>query len=178
MRIFEARYLRLVSLASEQGFTLCYYSADSAYNIPTWGTWVNIVDFDALDDGMLTIDVEAKSLVSLSAPYCEDDGLNFATVEKLEHWRVEDSKVDSEPLANELRKIFAAEKVLEELYPSPNFKSLLWVCSRFLELLPLSIKQKRSFLEPDSFPEMLRLLNTLILGDVTDPTKDNSRIKL
>lgn len=66
LRIFEPRYLKLVKIAStEQGFIILLQSEKPETTDITWGSWVEIINFDSGEDGVLEIDVKCKSLVKI-----------------------------------------------------------------------------------------------------------------
>ena len=164
LRIFEPRYKKLVSIATrEQGFALTVYKPDAEFEVSEWAAWVDIIDFYD-EDGMLHIDVKARSLVSLKQVRFDDDNLRFAHCEPINHRPKASSSESHIALADKLEEIFSLNLDIESLYSNPQFQDPNWVCARYLELLPLSMEQKEMFLEPYSFDKAQNFLHTIMLG--------------
>ncbi|MFV7772134.1 MULTISPECIES: LON peptidase substrate-binding domain-containing protein [Shewanella] len=165
LKIFEQRYINMVAQASRQGgFVIARYDKQFAFNVPNWGTKVEIVDFHTSEDGLLVIDVKAMHLVSLDGFYQQEDGLLMAKSRYRAHWPDDSPLTRSGELGQALQELFAQHPQLAELYPQPQFKQLDWVCARFLEILPLSLNEKEKFILPGSFRQAKSFLDTLILG--------------
>ena len=91
LRIFEPRYLKMVSLASSgQGFVIWLndssINTDDKDSIMQWGSWVDIINFDKGEDGVLEIEVKCKCLVSISSIVHDKDNLHFGDVSHIDHW--------------------------------------------------------------------------------------------
>ncbi|MCG9711562.1 hypothetical protein L1D29_01845 [Shewanella insulae] len=174
LRIFEQRYLAMVSesLVSESmaaestgtGFVIARYDKAFDFNVPDWGTKVQIVDFHHGEDGLLVIDVRASHLVSLDRFDVRGDGLLMARCRHRDHWPSQYPSAKPGQLGLTLGAVFAEHGQLAQLYPEPEFNRLDWVCARFLEILPLSLNEKEKFILPDSFPQAKSFLDTFILG--------------
>ena len=68
LRIFEARYLKMVSLAMKnQGFVIFSHDNSEKVNTMKVGSWVEVINFDQGEDGILLIDVRCKCLVDIQA---------------------------------------------------------------------------------------------------------------
>ena len=165
LRIFEPRYLKLVSIASKgQGFVLSVYSHEHPLNVPNWGSWVEITDFSS-DKELLHIDIRCRGLVSLSDVSMDEDKLRFANCVEIAHWPKDQYFNNTFPLAEKLKRIYQQYPEQASLYPEPQYENANWVYSRFLEMLPLSFENKMLFLKPDSMLDAEDFLQTLILGD-------------
>ncbi|TVP15860.1 LON peptidase substrate-binding domain-containing protein [Shewanella sp. KCT] len=184
LRIFEQRYLAMVSeslvseslvseslvsesLAAEstgKGFVIARYDKAFDFNVPDWGTKVQIIDFHHGEDGLLVIDVRASHLVSLDSFDVRGDGLLMARSHHRDHWPALAASTKRGDLGLALSALFAKHPQLAELYPQPEFNRLDWVCARFLEILPLSLNEKEKFILPGSFPQAKSFLDTFILG--------------
>ncbi|MBE0366135.1 hypothetical protein PULV_b0879 [Pseudoalteromonas ulvae UL12] len=166
LRIFEPRYIRLVKEAiTQQGFALSTYNNEPPYNSSEHAAWVDIIDFSTLEDGLLSIDVKAKSLVSLRDFTIEKDQLKKATAKQIEHWSAKENCDKSAALAQELESIFNANPDFSALYQQHEYDNPNWVCARFIEILPLSIQKKYEFIQPNSYGLCLDFLHTLIIGE-------------
>ena len=52
LRIFEPRYLKMVSIASKgQGFVIWAKGDNKSISDSPWGSWVEIINFDKAEDG-------------------------------------------------------------------------------------------------------------------------------
>jgi Lon protease-like protein len=164
LRIFEKRYLKMVAHAMKNdGFiVLPYDKAEKVGDIPT-GSWVEIVNFDQSEDGLLLIDVQCKCLVDIYAMTQDKDKLHHGDVSVKAHWSDsgEDGTVDE--LADSLSKAFDDNPELTALYRQSDFSQDSWVIARWLELLPVSIDKKRLFAEPDSLNSAKEFLQNIIL---------------
>tara|TARA_R110002167_G_scaffold40521_3_gene124464 strand:- start:555 stop:1124 length:570 start_codon:yes stop_codon:yes gene_type:complete len=166
LRIFEKRYLKMVAHAMKHdGFViLAYEKAENVSDMPT-GSWVEIVNFDQGDDGLLLIDVRCKCLVDINAMTQDQDKLHHGDVSVKAHWS--DSGIDetADPLAQSLSKVFDDNVELNALYPTPYFSQSSWVVARWLELLPVNIDEKRLFVESGSFSAAKEFLQSIILAE-------------
>lgn len=168
LRIFEPRYLNMVktALKNECGFVLCVYQDDTPLNIPKVGAYVNIVDFDQDKSGQLLIDVVAECLVDIEEIWIDKENLRHGRVRKIvdDVWSKKEVTVsdkDSE-LGKALAKVYDANPELNALYPAKQFNNPVWVASRWLEILPVSIKQKENVLLLQRFEQVQDFLHTLI----------------
>lgn len=168
LRIFEPRYLNMVktALKNECGFVLCVYQNDTPHNIPKVGAYVNIVDFDQDKSGQLVIDVVAECLVDIEEVWIDSESLRHGRVNKIldDVWSEQGltlSEKDNE-LGIALSKVYEANPELSSLYPAKQFNNPVWVASRWLEILPVSIKQKENVLLLQRFEQIQDFLHTLI----------------
>jgi len=89
LRIFEQKYISMVANATNtDGFVMSLHKKDQPFSTSAWGVHVNIVDFSNGNDGILTIDVLAGDLLTLSNFSHDNKGLLFADAELLPHWSV------------------------------------------------------------------------------------------
>lgn len=165
LRIFEPRYLKMVSLAMKnQGFVIL---SQEKGNSTLTGSWVEIINFDQSDDGMLLIDIRCKSLVDITNRSQDDNNLDYGDVSVKAHWP--DIALDnvSEELAMSLKKVFDENTELKALYSTPDFQSANWVVSRWLELIPVELVEKDLFFTPHSFSEAKAFLQNIILSELS-----------
>jgi hypothetical protein len=171
LRIFEPRYLNMVktALKSECGFVLCVFQQDAAHNVPKVGAYVNIVDFDQDNAGQLLIDVVAECLVDIEEVWVDGQNLRHGRVRKIHDcfWTekgIPQSEKDGQ-LSHALARVYDANPELDLLYPSKHFDDPIWVASRWIEILPVSIKQKQNVLLLQRFEQIQEFLHTLIETD-------------
>jgi Lon protease-like protein len=164
LRIFEPRYLKMVSIACQQnGFVLCVFDHNAELNVPAWGAWVDIINFSQ-EGELLNIDIKAKSLVSIENVTMDDDQLRFADCTEIPHWPQQDLLPHHTLLAEKLMHVYEEYPDQAALYPEPKFDDINWVCARFLEILPLSFEKKQLFTKENSFANAEDFLNVIILG--------------
>lgn len=146
LRIFEPRYQRMVAQASktDTGFGICLYdsSADKKSNpLSHFGTWVKIVDFETLGDGLLGITVVGAKRFKIRSVRSEFDGLRMAKIDLLPSWPVRHMDENEAFLAHRLQKVYRDFPQLGELYTHCFYDDASWVTQRWLELMPLVNQQ-------------------------------------
>ncbi|EKO3434551.1 LON peptidase substrate-binding domain-containing protein [Vibrio fluvialis] len=146
LRIFEPRYKRMVAECSKanSGFGMCLFDSKikpNANPLSEFGTWVKIVDFESLSDGLLGITVVGIKRFAIHKVRVEYDGLRRAKVEWQPSWPTE-SIGDAEMfLSHHLQNLYKEFPQVGDLYPHRFFDDASWVAQRWLELLPLSNQQ-------------------------------------
>lgn len=171
LRIFEQRYIRLVSEASRgDGFVMSLFDQSMPFNSSDYGVWVEIIDFETLSDGLLSIKVLAKSLVKLTEFSQDNDKLHRANMKTISHWSQQQTLMGYEQhvtadLAHALKKIFDNHQELTSYYPAPCYQDIAWVCARFIEILPLSFSKKHQLIFVQNFEQCQNFLHTVISGD-------------
>ncbi|TMM43137.1 hypothetical protein FCS21_13485 [Colwellia ponticola] len=167
LRIFEPRYLKMVSVASSgQGFVIWLndnsIKADVNDGTMLWGSWVEIINFDQGDDGVLEIDVKCKSLVVINSVMKSRDSFNVAKVSDITHWSQKHADNVSSELATSLEHVFAENDNLNELYPKKSLGDSHWVLARWLEILPIELNVKSGFVVNYNFQEAKRFVESVI----------------
>lgn len=169
LRIFEARYIRMVkeALKEERGFGICMLNSrgDRQENTHIYpiGTYVKVIDFDLLEDGLLGITVEGIHLFRIDNIITEKDDLRVGHVVPFESWD-EDMFSNNEPrqvLQERLSQIIESYPELKTLYPDAVEDDYSWIVYRWLELLPIKAADKQQLIsqsEPDSVVQFLEAL--------------------
>lgn len=164
LRIFEQRYLHLVKVASkEHGFAILFTGKSDTNTDSRLASWVEIINFDSTDEGILQIDVKCKGLIALKKTYTDELRLMWADGESAGHWPVQQHNEVTLLLSELLQSFFQQNTELFELYQQNFVNQPNWVMARWLELLPLKNKDKAHFLLPDSFPQAISFLAELLL---------------
>jgi len=169
--IAEERYIRMIkqSLASERSFALCMLNEseehDEIKKIPAIATEVHIIDFNALDGGLLSILVEGSQTVRLLAIKVEDDGLLRADYELYPHWKAAPIEPATLCLSEKLKLFYATMPEIGSLYSKPEYDDLTWVCQRWIEILPLEVHYKQLLLTPKNIKLTVRFLLKLLDND-------------
>ena len=162
LQIFEQRYLNLIKdcMKQQTGFVTVLISegkeVGATPQIYCTGCYVEIIDWESLENGLLGISVQAKYRAHLSNSSVRDDGLLLAEVSAIE------STLDENPV---LPKAFKPlSDTLEQLLNHPfaeryknkvDFNNTADICYRLGELLPISNKQKQLLLETETTEQML-----------------------
>ena len=177
LRIFEQRYLKMVrDINKTNGFAIYYNAADKHQQAPNWASWVDIIDFTLPDDGVLVIDVKCRSLVNLAATQLNAEQLLIANITPKPHWpewqKITLEQVSTDvvikQLSAQLQTFFARNSAYEQLYQQSFFQDPLWVCRRWLELLPVAFNDKQLFLAPDTFEQALQFICDILSIEIKD----------
>lgn len=169
--IAEERYIRMVkqSLAAERSFALCMLNEaevhDEIKKIPAIATEVHIIDFNALEGGLLSILVEGLQTVRLLAIRVENDGLLLADYEPYPHWSAAPIDPTTRCLSEKLRLFYATMPEIGSLYPTPGYDDITWVCQRWLEILPLEVHYKQLLITQENIRLTVRFLLKLLDND-------------
>lgn len=166
LRIFEARYLKMVSVAMKNnGFVIFPYDQAEEHHEVQTGSWVEIINFDQSEDGLLLIDVRCKGLVDIKTLSQDKDKLYYADVFTKAHWPDIGLDKTTNKLAKSLNKLFSENLELSNLYPLKDLEQSSWVIARWLELLPVKLDEKRLFFTPDSLGQAKQLVQSIILPE-------------
>lgn len=146
LKIIEPRYLRLVGEAMQDnlGFALCLQTKNNNYF--KIATRVCICDFDKTDDDILLIDIEAQEQVLLNQIDADNDGLLHAQVMPFSNSGKQQLQEINPELFGFASRMLKAHLIHHPLYQNNieqlPFNNMSWVCWRWLELLPLDIREK------------------------------------
>ncbi len=170
LRIFEPRYVSMVKKACAEGsgFGVCMHNpqGDKEKNehIYLLGTYVEVVDFERLDDGFLGITVEGGKVFEIESIATRPDELRIGQVNWLQDWAQGSSFSEDNDLlmmTEQLKEIYEKYPEFKNLYQEPSFKDPIWVMFRWLELLPVKATKKQEILKHRNPSEVLSLLTSL-----------------
>ncbi len=165
LRLFEPRYLRMLSLSQAHGFGLCLLGTrreDGQQPLLALGTRVEVTDFNQLDDGTLGITVRGIERYRLHSLDVEPDGLLMGEVTALPNWQTTELAPRQDILARKLGELFEEHPDFAAYYPQPEWANACWVAQRWLEVLPLSGEQKLPLMESDDCSDALRFLMDVV----------------
>ncbi len=166
LRIFEARYLKMVKIATrDRGFAIIPYVKETDLAQQKWASWVEIINFDQGDDGVLMIDVECKKLVEVSSLTTDSDNLTFGKVTEFSHWTEEHREPLADKLAISLQHVFEESESLNELYSTAYIHDPAWVVARWLELMPIELSVKQVFAEQASYDNAKDFIESIIFSE-------------
>ena len=170
LQIFEPRYIDMIKkcLGDAEGFSIVLtkdepsLSRDGPTSIHDIGTYVEIVDFNQLDNGLLGITVKGKSKVNIFETWRQDDELLLGNIEIIDE---EDNDLSNEPqykdLWNMIEEIIRHPEI-KKLNLEVDFNSSKSVCYILASILPLRSQEKQSILELDGNSQKLDYLKEII----------------
>ncbi len=166
LRIFETRYLDMVSLCLKQeaGFGVCLIEQGSETGPArtyTVGTLARIHDWSNGPDGLLNIMALGEKRFRVTRLRVQHDGLNLGEVEWLPDEPAIPLPDSAKPLAEFLRQVLAQ---MQDRYAmvTPAYEDATWVGWRLAELLPLPITQRQNLLEISDARMRLDVIGTLL----------------
>lgn len=169
LQIFEQRYLRLVktSLQNEQGFVVVLISAGKEVgeqpDVFSIGCYVNIIDWESLDNGLLGITIQGQRRVRVSSPCAQHDGLLMAEAIPLSDDTAHEAELLEEysDLTDTLKHL-GQHPFIASLKMQFDYSNCTDVCNKLSYLLPASNQVKQSLLEVDSLEQRMQMLRSAI----------------
>lgn len=167
LQLFEPRYIDMLTrcLKEDRGFVVVLLrdgletsSAAAFYDI---GTYVRIIDFQQLDNGLLGITVEGVSKVTVVKCWKAPDGLNMGDVEVL----LDEAELAIPESLSELPVVLRAllkHPVVNDLDMAVDFDDARDVGWRLTELLPIDKQEKQRLVELQDPMERLERLHALL----------------
>lgn len=162
LQIFEQRYLSLIKdcMKQQTGFVVVLISegkeVGEAPQIYRTGCYVEIIDWESLDNGLLGITIQAKYRAQLSDSSVRDDGLLLAEASPL-YSTLDDNAILPEtfkPLSDTLEQLLQ-HPFADRYRGKVDFDNTADICYRLGELLPISNKEKQLLLETETTEQML-----------------------
>lgn len=144
----------LISAGKEVGDTPETYSI---------GTYVDIVDWEMLENGLFGITIEARYRVRVTNPCAQDDGLMTGEIETLllSDEAGPDSNKEIPDLVDTLKQL-EQHPYIEKQAMEVDYTSTQDVCYKLSQLLPLDPLVKQSLLEINNTTEKIDRLRDLI----------------
>lgn len=167
LQLFEPRYLDMLAqcMKTNRGFVILMLKtkreADINAEFYDIGTYVRIIDFRQMDNGLLGITVEGEGKVVVVKSWRERDGLNVGEVEPL--MEEVDTGVPDEysELVSVLRAL-VQHPVVKELNMQIDYEDSRDVGWRLTELLPIDKHEKQRLVELTDPLERLAILHDII----------------
>ena len=166
LQIFEPRYLSMVKdcMNSESGFVITLSNNNvSGESFMSQGTFVDIIDFNQLPNGLLGITVKGREKVSIKSIEQVESGLHYASISPIAEPVVDDQAV--------LAKFPDLINVLSQLKEHPQVKLLPLeidmlsaesVSYQLAGLIPISPMQKQTLLEAFDSKQRMNILAKLV----------------
>jgi len=152
LQLFEPRYIDMLArcLKNDQGFVISLLrdgaETGRVSSFCEIGTYVRIIDFQQLDNGLLGITVEGEAKVAIAQSWQQSDGLNLGEVALLPEEACENVPAAFHELPSVLRALFQ-HPVIDGLGMQVDYENARDVSWRLTELLPLDMQEKQSLLE-------------------------------
>jgi Lon protease-like protein len=120
------------------------------------GCYVEIIDWESLENGLLGISIQAKYRVHLSNSSARDDGLLLAETTPVESTLDNNIGLPAafKPLSDTLKQLLN-HPFAERYKDKVDFSNTSDICYRLGELLPISNKEKQLLLESETTEQML-----------------------
>ena len=167
LQIFEPRYINMVKdcMENNHGFVIVFQKELSKgdYEISKKGSYVEIIDFNNLPNGLLGITVKAETKVSINNICQLEDGLHIADIKPEIDPEVDNQALLAEypDIINILSQIIKHPKV-NELPIKVDFNSADSVAYHLAGLIPLTSIQKQNLLEAFDATQRLSILSKYI----------------
>ena len=153
LQIFEPRYINMVKecMSNGHGFIIVLQSkleSISNYGMSKKGTYVEIIDFNNLPNGLLGITVRSENKVNISNICQLEDGLHVADAKPEIDPEVDDQAILAEypEISNILTQLMKHPKI-SDLQIKVDFSSADSVAYNLAGLIPLSSFEKQNLLE-------------------------------
>jgi uncharacterized protein len=166
LQIFEPRYLAMVKqcMSTDSGFVITLSkNNDNGDSFLSQGTYVEIIDFNQLPNGLLGITVKGSQKVSIKSVEQDESGLHYGSIAPITPPAVDDQAV--------LAQFPDLINVLTQLKEHPSIKSLPLdidllsaesVSYHLAGLIPLSAEQKQNVLEAFDATQRMNILAKLV----------------
>lgn len=167
LQLFEPRYLDMLTrcLKEDRGFVVVLLreggEATQKSEFHDIGTYVRIIDFQQLDNGLLGITAEGDLKVRVLRSWQQSDGLNLGDAELLAPEEGVQVPAHLHELSTVLRAL-CRHPVIDDLGMQVNYQDARDVGWRLTELLPLEPHQKQHLAELQSPLERLEHLQALL----------------
>jgi len=174
LQIFERRYIDLISqcMRSGTGFGICLLRFGEEVirevgkqTIHRVGTYVNIVDWDQLENGLLGITVEGQSKFVVEDCWQADTGVLQAKAEfsEVDNIDCEPIPVDEQYTAlAELLESLANHPMVQQRAPEIDYEDLRDLGWRLGELLPIEVEDKQKLLELEDPSQRIQKIEELV----------------
>tara|TARA_Y100001949_G_scaffold144854_1_gene127806 strand:- start:9 stop:599 length:591 start_codon:yes stop_codon:yes gene_type:complete len=168
LQIFEPRYLKMVKdcMKNNSGFVIVFQSEHSNgkdFEISKKGSYVEIIDFNNLSNGLLGITVKSLEKVIIKDLTQLEDGLHVANVQPVIDPEVDDQALLAEfpELANILSQLVKHPKI-SDMPLNVDFNSADSIAYHLAGLIPISPSSKQNLLEALDAAQRFKILSKYI----------------
>ena len=168
LQIFEPRYLKMVKdcMKNNSGFVIVFQSEHSNgkdFEISKKGSYVEIIDFNNLSNGLLGITAKSLEKVIIKDLTQLEDGLHVANVQPVIDPEVDDQALLAEfpELANILSQLVKHPKI-SDMPLNVDFNSADSIAYHLAGLIPISSLTKQNLLEALDAAQRFKILSKYI----------------
>lgn len=166
LQIFEPRYIKMVKncLQDDMGFVITLINSEQdAESFKSIGTYVEIIDFNNLPNGLLGITVKGMHRVEIKSAKKDEDGLNTGSISPISEPSVDDQALLAKfpELINVLVQLKNHPKI-RELPIEIDLSSADSVSYHLGGLIPLTPLDKQLLLDAFDAGQRLNILSRLI----------------
>ena len=167
LQIFEQRYLDMIAkqLSQQQGFGVTLIKKGNEAGIPAtpfeFGTYVEIVDFDQKDNGLLLITCIGQQRFRINSQTVMPDKLitaNVSLLDPLKQRAITDDQSELLHLLSDLSK----HPQVDILDVPERWTELGFVLERLTEYMPITEKQKQAVLEESDLDTRIAMLYQML----------------
>ena len=164
LQIFEPRYMQMVKncLSENHGFVIVFDSnskSTSDFSFSKKGSFVEIIDFNNLPNGLLGITVKSINKVVINNTFQQEDGLHIADTKPDIDPEVDDQAVLAEyPEITSILSQLLKQPRISDLPMNIDFGSADSVAYHLAGLIPLSSIEKQKLLEAFDATQRMRIL--------------------
>ena len=153
-------------MAKDHGFVIVFQNGSQKndnYEISKKGSYVEIIDFNNLPNGLLGISVKSINKVAIKDLTQLEDGLHVAQINPLIDPEVDDQALLAEfpEITNILNQLIKHPRILE-MPLDVDFNSADSVAYHLAGLIPISWSRKQSLLEAFDASQRLNILSKYI----------------
>jgi Lon protease-like protein len=166
LQIFESRYVNMIKscMSDNHGFVIALQNNKSKdFEISKKGSYVEIIDFNNLPNGLLGITVKSENKVSIKNIYQLEDGLHVAEIKPEIDPEVDDQALLAEypEIINILSQLIKHPRI-NELSLKVDFNSADSIAYHLAGLIPLSMNQRQNLLEAFDASQRFLILSKYI----------------
>jgi Lon protease-like protein len=166
LQIFESRYVNMIKscMSDNHGFVIALQNNKSKdFEISKKGSYVEIIDFNNLPNGLLGITVKSENKVSIKNIYQLEDGLHVAEIKPEIDPEVDDQALMAEypEIINILSQLIKHPRI-NELSLKVDFNSADSIEYHLAGLIPLSMNQRQNLLEAFDASQRFLILSKYI----------------
>jgi len=174
LQIFERRYIDLITqcMRTETGFGICLLKkgmetaqAGTQQTIHRIGTYVNIIDWDQLQNGLLGITVEGSAKFTIEECWLADSGVLTANVAFSENDSVGKQTIpidDDFTALSQLLQNLESHPLVEQKNLIIDYDNLWDLGWRLAELIPIENAKRQDLLEIDDPWERIENIELLV----------------
>ncbi|WOT05548.1 LON peptidase substrate-binding domain-containing protein [Shewanella youngdeokensis] len=165
VRIADPAYLSMIAEVLKQHYPLVFGMSKANSHPPCYdtATQCEIIDFNQLDDGSLSVVLLGKQRVRILSAAQRRDGVWISRTLACNNWQQEPIYGEFELISTALAQFYEVNPALFGLYDNDvHLEDATWVSQRWLEVLPLYNKDKLRLLNQPNCHQTMHFVLELI----------------